>query len=601
MALARCPLVIQDEFGNLVNSASVEVRRESDNGLQSIFSDRAGASALGNPFIATDGADAGFHAAGGVYKITATKGAFSRIWRYVGVGLAAETDGLASQLVNDSSVPGASVKDALHALRLSFNVKEFGAIGDGVANDTTAITAANSASGPKFVPSGLYATTLAATALDGPYWGFGQIRTGATNKRAPWFSAIKANAAYTASNEDSPDTAFNGDFTRSLFPVEHRITSAATLTQPTSGYIYSPWAYPHYTYLYNESGHNNGTADNSGRTAAVAYRTKVVHVGQGDSVAYNASVFVNSTRSGSTSFLANPATAIINGEVGGGQAGVYLQGGEFSLHDNGFDSAGIGWVINLDRGNATGAKAAWWAGFRVQSIGAADVNAAFSASGKYDVGLDFTSITTDANKAWAAVKADDRIYLNASSSNGFFATALGDEYIYYNSAATAIDFVMNGSPSLRLTTVTTPVNFMQIQGRETGVAPVMSAQGSDTNIGIIYSSKGTGTHDFRTNNIGPTQFTISDTASAVNNFNATGAATGGAPTLSAVGSDTNIDAKISAKGTGRLQVGTAGMMQANGTVATVLGSLGPAGSNTTVQEWFAVKNSAGTTRYIPCF
>lgn len=45
----------------------------------------------------------------------------------------------------------------------------------------------------------------------------------------------------------------------------------------------------------------------------------------------------------------------------------------------------------------------------------------------------------------------------------------------------------------------------------------------------------------------------------------------------------------------RLDVGTA-----NGTVATVLGSLGPAGSNTTVQEWLTI-NIGGNVRYIPCF
>jgi hypothetical protein len=106
MALARCPLVIQDELGNLVNGASVEVRRESDNGLQPIFSDRAGLSSLGNPFTAADGADAGFHAAGGVYKITATSGAFSRIWRYVGIGTASEYD---LEDVIRSSLPSARV------------------------------------------------------------------------------------------------------------------------------------------------------------------------------------------------------------------------------------------------------------------------------------------------------------------------------------------------------------------------------------------------------------------------------------------------------------------------------------------------------------
>lgn len=39
---------------------------------------------------------------------------------------------------------------------------------------------------------------------------------------------------------------------------------------------------------------------------------------------------------------------------------------------------------------------------------------------------------------------------------------------------------------------------------------------------------------------------------------------------------------------------------ANGSVATVLGSVGPTGSNTTVQEWLTI-NINGNTRYIPCF
>ena len=51
---------------------------------------------------------------------------------------------------------------------------------------------------------------------------------------------------------------------------------------------------------------------------------------------------------------------------------------------------------------------------------------------------------------------------------------------------------------------------------------------------------------------------------------------------------------------GTVQVGT-GCTAANGSVATVLGSLGPAGSHTTVQEWIAIKNASGVTRYIPAF
>lgn len=40
---------------------------------------------------------------------------------------------------------------------------------------------------------------------------------------------------------------------------------------------------------------------------------------------------------------------------------------------------------------------------------------------------------------------------------------------------------------------------------------------------------------------------------------------------------------------------------ANGAVATVLGSLGPAGSRTTVQKWLRIQDSAGSNFYIPAF
>ena len=53
-------------------------------------------------------------------------------------------------------------------------------------------------------------------------------------------------------------------------------------------------------------------------------------------------------------------------------------------------------------------------------------------------------------------------------------------------------------------------------------------------------------------------------------------------------------------GGGTVQVG-AGCIAANGSVATALGSLGPVGSHTAVQEWIAIQNASGVTRYVPCF
>jgi hypothetical protein len=97
---------------------------------------------------------------------------------------------------------------------------------------------------------------------------------------------------------------------------------------------------------------------------------------------------------------------------------------------------------------------------------------------------------------------------------------------------------------------------------------------------------------------GGTQFEVAHVASAANNLQAAGSASGaGTATLQAAGADTNIDIVLTPKGSGQVRLPTA----ANGAVATALTSVGPAGAHTTVQEWFVVKNAAGTLRYIPAF
>lgn len=94
MTLARYQFTVVDDAGNVQDGASVTVRAETvGNPLASLFSDRAGVVATGNPVIADGDGFAAFHVAGGAYMITATKGSFTRTWRYVAIGLMAETDG----------------------------------------------------------------------------------------------------------------------------------------------------------------------------------------------------------------------------------------------------------------------------------------------------------------------------------------------------------------------------------------------------------------------------------------------------------------------------------------------------------------------------
>lgn len=91
----------QDSQGNVIVGPNVEVRRESDNALVSLFSDRAGATPRGNPFVGGGDGLIDFHVAGGAYKITITKGSFSRTLRYVAIGTYAELDIGNSLNIND--------------------------------------------------------------------------------------------------------------------------------------------------------------------------------------------------------------------------------------------------------------------------------------------------------------------------------------------------------------------------------------------------------------------------------------------------------------------------------------------------------------------
>lgn len=87
----RWQRTIVDAAGTVMPGASVEVRKESDGLIASIFSTRTGAGML-NPATADAEGFVSFHVAGGAYKITATSGAFSRIWRYEPIGTAGEYD-----------------------------------------------------------------------------------------------------------------------------------------------------------------------------------------------------------------------------------------------------------------------------------------------------------------------------------------------------------------------------------------------------------------------------------------------------------------------------------------------------------------------------
>ncbi|MGQ4273388.1 carboxypeptidase-like regulatory domain-containing protein [Terrihabitans sp. B22-R8] len=100
--LARWQGSITDLAGTVMPGAQIEVRDEATGNLAALFSDRAGMAPLANPLAADAEGYAFFHATGGAYRITASLGAFSRVYRFVPIGTAAEID--AEDLVQRSGV-----------------------------------------------------------------------------------------------------------------------------------------------------------------------------------------------------------------------------------------------------------------------------------------------------------------------------------------------------------------------------------------------------------------------------------------------------------------------------------------------------------------
>jgi hypothetical protein len=134
---------------------------------------------------------------------------------------------------------------------------------------------------------------------------------------------------------------------------------------------------------------------------------------------------------------------------------------------------------------------------------------------------------------------------------------------------------------LRLAHTASAVNFVQVTGAATGGAPTISAQGSDANAALIITSKGTSAVVIRSGNSGATQFRIDGTNPALNFFQVAGSATGFGPVLSAQGSDTNIPLVVQPKGTGALQ--------AQQTDSTATGG-NARGANAV--DWQTIRNSA---------
>lgn len=209
---AHCQLALQDDAGNLMVGAAVDVRDEETGNLASLKSVRDGTSTKTNPYTSADGY-ADFYVVGGAYKITATLGVDTVTLRYRGIGTAAEYD------INEVS-------------RWSFPFTSTGLLGDGEVLPAIAAPVAvtipadcedSFATPSEGAGTGIVIIQYEYSANNGVSWVNAFIATFAAGSRTPVFALaadlpLPKNALLRPKGPATHDPTFEG-FTSTIVSI----------------------------------------------------------------------------------------------------------------------------------------------------------------------------------------------------------------------------------------------------------------------------------------------------------------------------------------------------------------------------------------------
>jgi hypothetical protein len=170
-----------------------------------------------------------------------------------------------------------------------------------------------------------------------------------------------------------------------------------------------------------------------------------------------------------------------------------------------------------------------------------------------------------------------------------------------------LEFANPNGVGLRVNSTAISANltdYVELSGGASGVTNgvYVRAGGSTTNNALYIQSKGTGNISFFTNWVSGAaeQFRVSHTASAVNYVQVTGSATGtgNSPTISAQGSDADVNLTLNQKGNGLIRLQTAGITRFtidNTGSTTKLGMSASGGAGFQVTATGSQVNSLATT------
>lgn len=443
------------------------------------------------------------------------------------------------------------------------SVKDFGAVGDGVTNDTNAFTAAAASGVEVSVPPGSYNLTSNVTG----YWRVAQqvSYTGAgrplQQERGFWVDEGGANI------HRFRDRAFFGD----------GVAYTGRRTAPYGGSWMTEFGASYFeknaqvTVLSSESGGRIGLMAGSRTEPGVA---SLVNMGIG---AFSLNEGVDSTGRAfyAEAFSKGTATATY---------GIEVQGGDFTAVDH------VAGAYLVD-GGYIGAYLAVEAGHNY-TVGDADtVIAAPTKPGNLAIDISGGTLSGESgNYRWRTGIVFRNGSLYRGTVDGLSGTAkaisMAQQHeivweasstirgAYLRSDVTAVEnqdvgIVFGNNVVQIMGTAAFPilemardaagagaVNNAKFTNGRTGISPKLNAQGADANVGLDLQTKGAGVIRFLGQAGASESLRLQFSGSYVNFLTGTGSVAAGAVTLGAGGSDANIDIALTPKGTGNLRFGT---------------------------------------------
>lgn len=493
---------------------------------------------------------------------------------------------------------GATSRTVQEKLRDVVSVKDFGAVGDGVTDDTAAFTAAFTASSKILVPAGTYLLS-AEVAADGKYMllegtlsGTGYVSNAIVERRngnvvafgansdnsGAYFQGIQVGGGNPYFGSDGIGIATDGHPSWARFQPSKNESSAELMIYASSAQGIAQ-AQIGTDQLVRQSG-TSFTSDWIGKKiyfSTSAYTVATVTDADNLTVTTTGGGAVSFTstfsETFSVSYIYGTGTCNVSGTTVSRVSGdpfIPFISSPFVFKINGTTRAVASftnddtYVLSAAPGNVTGATFTYVTdtndqitSIRLQKI-SGDNEENLSLYARYD--------GYHIRPQYAGSGAYRKLFIGCGDASG----DLYDQIVVQTNG----DLTLGGeyeSEAVRVLAPTgTPVNRLDVKAAGTGDAVAVRARGGDTNVNMGFDTKGTGRFDFTSGSFGRTNLRVY--GSNTTSYLAIDGSTADAPYIAAEGSASDVSIALIPKGTGSVLSG------ATGTSAVLCGALTASGN-----------------------